>query len=81
MPTDPGLNEQIILVGSVSADFAERNSQTFGANTRGFRQHLAEIALAKREGAECRKCGLLPPQPSNLGGFIVIGSRRRTAAG
>ena len=73
MPADPGLNEEIILLGSVSADLAERNLQTVGANTRGFRQHFAEIALAKRVGAEFRKRRLLSSKPPDLGRFTFAG--------
>jgi hypothetical protein len=43
MPPDPRLDKEIILFGAVSADLAEGDIQTFGANTRSLGQDFAEI--------------------------------------
>ena len=62
MPADPRLYQEIVLLGSVSADLAERNVQTFGTNAGGLGQHLTEIAFTKSEAAKPSERSLLSVQ-------------------
>ena len=71
VPADACLNKQIVFVWSITAHFAERNLQTFRANTGCFRQNLIEIGFAKSEATKSRKSSLLPSKPLDLGQFAA----------
>src|SRR6185437_14905320 len=79
---DPGLDQKIVFLGAISADFAEGDLQAFGANAGGLRQHLAEIAFDQGEAAESSKRCLLSKKPLDiLGGMAINGISRSIARG
>src|SRR6185437_10373420 len=71
-----GLDEEIALLGAVSADLAERDLQFRGANAGGFGQDVAEIAFAQGEAAEFRKRRQPAQKPLDLFDGIAISGIR-----
>ena len=71
LPAVSGFDEKIVLRGAVSADFAERHAEPFGADPRRFRQDLKQIALAKGKAAEAGNRRLLAKKFADLRGVVT----------
>src|SRR3954447_5549462 len=66
VPADPGLDDEIVLLGAVAVDRAVGHLHSLGANAAGFRQNVAEIAFGECEGSEPCQLRLLSAQPAVL---------------
>ena len=71
IPAKPGLDEKIVLSGTVSADLAERNIQGRGADASGFGQDRQQVVSVECEPSKFCQSRLLPAE--FLYGLIGIG--------
>ena len=78
LPAMAGDDEQVVLLGTVTAHLAEGDAETFGADPDRFVQDFIQIPLTQREAAEPGDRGLLAKQLLHLySGICHRDARRR----
>jgi len=59
MPTAPRLDQEIILICAITANFCKRNRHALRTDARCFGQDLLQVGFAEGKAAKLRKRSLL----------------------
>src|ERR1700738_876748 len=71
VPAVSGFDQKIVLRLAISAHFGERHAEAVGADPRGFRQDLQQIALAKGKTAKSGNRRLLAKKFADHGVSVI----------